>query len=166
MTANPWIQDVAFPDCENSHVGKICLQMNCNSDCVHILRSIVAVMTARTGMSELQSNRVAIAVDELFANIASHAYDGKPGKVEFECRIDESSDGGGELIIDLRDYASCNWSGCLEEAASRTIDHENPCPGGLGLKLICAVVDECEHTRLPDGNHWRLIFKFNGRTNT
>ena len=30
--------------------------------------------------------------------------------------------------------------------------------GGLGLKLICAVADRCEHETLADGNHWQLIF--------
>ncbi|PIP01693.1 MAG: ATP-binding protein [Zetaproteobacteria bacterium CG12_big_fil_rev_8_21_14_0_65_54_13] len=158
MTAKPCVQDVSFPECESSHVGRLRLQLNCNSDCVYVLRSIVAVMSARAGMSELRSNRVAVAVDELFANIANHAYGGKPGRVEFETRIINHSDGS-VLLFDFRDYASVSWNGCLKEVAARRIDHANPCPGGLGLKLICSVSDHCEHDILDDGNRWRLIFK-------
>ena len=102
--ASPHVQDVTFSECESDHVGKLCLQLNCNSDCVHILRSIVAVMTVRAGMDELQSNRVAIAVDELFANIAAHAYGGKPGRVEFETQIIRRDDKTRELVFDFRDY--------------------------------------------------------------
>jgi len=152
------IQDVSFTDCGSSHVGKLCLQLNCNSDCIHVLRSMVAVMTARAGMDELQSNRVAIAVDELFANIANHAYLGKPGKVEFVTHIAEQSHGGRALIFDFRDYASIGWNGDPEEEAARHMAINGLCPGGLGLQLICAVADRCDHKILEDGNQWQLTF--------
>jgi len=158
MISNDCIQDVSFSDCESSHVGKLYLQLNCNSDCIHVLRSIVAVMTARAGMGELQSNRVAIAVDELFANIATHAYLGKPGKVEFVTRIEDRQHGGQELVFSFRDYASIGWSGDPAEEASRRMAIEELCPGGLGLQLICAVADRCDHHILEDGNQWQLTF--------
>jgi len=164
MVVSNCIQDVSFPDCESSHVGKLCLQMNCNSDCIHVLRSMVAVMTARAGMAELQSNRVAIAVDELFANIAAHAYNGKPGRVEFETCIGNSGDGGQELIFNFRDYASAGWNGNIEEVTTAGTEIHDPLsPGGLGLRLICSVADRCEHEVYADGNHWRLIFKINDK---
>lgn len=154
----PCVQDVSFPECESSHVGKLCLQLNCNSDCIHVLRSMVAVMTARASMSELRSNRVAIAVDELFANIAAHAYSGNPGRVELETSIIALPEHGPSLVFDFRDFASTVWSGDIQELASQPGDPDNICPGGLGLKLIYSVSDCCEHTVLEDGNHWRLIF--------
>jgi len=158
MSTSECIQDVSFTDCESSHVGKLCLQLNCNSDCIHVLRSMVAVMTARAGMDELQSNRVAIAVDELFANIAAHAYNGKPGRVEFITCIETHKQGAQELVFDFRDYASIGWSGDITEIVSHALDTEHLCPGGLGLRLICSVADRCEHEVLNDGNQWRLIF--------
>jgi len=161
----PSVQDVSFPECESSHVGKLSLQLNCNSDCIHVLRSMVAVMTARAGMSELRSNRVAIGVDELFANITTHAYGGNAGRIELETSIIDQPDNNQVLIFDFRDYASRMWSGDIKEVASRPDDHENLCPGGLGLKLICSVSDCCEHTALEDGNHWRLIFNINDGEN-
>jgi len=157
MTASECIQDVSFSNCESSHVGKLCLQLNCNSDCIHVLRSMVAVMSARAGMDELQSNRVAIAVDELFANIAAHAYSGKPGRVEFVTTIEDGKQGARELVFDFRDYASVGWNGNIDEIAQRALDTEHLCPGGLGLRLIRSVADRCEHQGLEDGNQWRLI---------
>jgi len=156
--AGPCVQDVAFPECENSHVGKLCLQLNCNCDCVHILRAMVAVMTARAGLDELQSNRVAIAVDEVFANIVAHAYGGKPGRVEFETQILCRDDKSRELVFSFRDYASVNWTGSLEGITAEQPDAETLSPGGMGLKLICSVADHCEHEALDDGNRWQLGF--------
>jgi anti-sigma regulatory factor (Ser/Thr protein kinase) len=155
---SPCAQEVAFPECESSHTGKLCLQLNCNSDCVHVLRSIVAVMTARAGMDELQSNRVAIAVDEVFANIAAHAYGGSPGRVEFETDIVYRDDKNKELVFYFRDYASVCWAGSLEGIKAEVPDVETLCPGGLGLKLICSVADYCAHEILDDGNRWKLGF--------
>lgn len=164
MVTSNSIQDVSFADCASSHVGRLCLQMNCNSDCIHVLRSMVAVMTARAGMAELQSNRVAIAVDELFANIATHAYQGKAGRVEFETSIDDGEDGCPELVFNFRDYASFGWSGNIEEITETgASDGEKLSPGGLGLKLICSVADRCEHDICEDGNRWRLIFHIDNR---
>jgi len=158
MVTSECIQDVSFTDCESSHVGKLCLQLNCKSDCIHVLRSMVAVMTARAGMDELQSNRVAIAVDELFANIAAHAYHGKPGRVEFVTCIKTSEQGKQELVFDFRDYAAVGWSGDIAEIVNHKLDTKHLCPGGLGLRLICSVADRCEHEILDDGNQWHLIF--------
>ena len=158
MMVNPDAQDVTFSESENSHVDKLCLQLNCNSDCVHVLRSMVAVMTVRAGLDELQSNRVAIAVDEVFANIAAHAYGGKPGRVEFEAQIVRRGDKSRELVFSFRDYASVCWAGSLEGIAAEQPDAESLCSGGLGLKLICSVADYCEHETLEDGNRWQLGF--------
>jgi len=163
MTASNCIQDVSFSECESSDVGKLRLQLNCNSDCIYVLRAMVEVMTTRAGMGRRQNNRVSIAVDELFANISAHAYGGKAGRVELETCIEIGEQGENELVFDFRDYASVGWQGCLEEAAARETDVDNLCPGGLGLKLICSVSDRCEHEVLSDGNHWRLIFNLNNK---
>jgi len=152
------LQDVSLPECESSQLGKLCLQLNCCSDCVHVLRAIVAVMSARAGMNELQNNRVAIAVDEVFANIAAHAYAGEPGRVELEAYIAERDDHTRELVFDFRDYASNCWSGSFDGLDDWMPDAKTLCPGGLGLKLIHSAADYCQHDILDNGNRWRLGF--------
>ena len=162
MTATNCVQDVSFSQCESSGVGRLCLQLNCNSDCVFVLRAMVEVMAARAGMNKLHRNRVSIAVDELFANICVHAYGGRAGRLELETCIKTGEQGDRELVFDFRDYSSIGWLGDIKETAARETDVENLCPGGLGLKLICSVADRCEHEVLSDGNHWRLIFILDG----
>ena len=152
------LQGAVFNACENNHEDRLCLQINSSCDCIDVLLAMVAVMTTRAGMSELRSNRVAVAVDELFANIAAHAYGGEPGKVEFETSLNH---GKQSLVFDFRDYAPVCWHGKLEEVTAQPLDLEHLCPGGLGLRLIHSVTDCCEHTILEDGNHWRLIFNIN-----
>lgn len=151
------VQEVAFPACDAGRVGRLSLQLNCNSDCVHLLRSMVAVMSSRAGFDECRSNRVAVAVDELFANIAKHAYGGHPGRIEIETEI-AGTHGSRALLFEFRDYASCGWTGNIHEAADAPQDLEYLTPGGLGLRLIASIADGCEHEVLEDGNFWRLTF--------
>lgn len=157
----PGIHDV---QCLGSHEGKLSLQLDSSSDCIHVLRSMVTVMTSRAGMNAMRSNRVAVAVDELFANIAAHAYSGKPGKVEFETAICGSPEDQ-FLVFDFRDFAEVCWQGDIDEVASLPQDFEQLCPGGLGLRLIHSVTDCCEHNVLDNGNHWRLIFNIDDGEN-
>lgn len=152
------LQKVSLPGCGSSHAGKLCLQLDCSSDCLYVLRSIVDVMSARAGMNELQSNRVAIAVDEVFANIAVHAYAGAAGRVELETYFIDNEDHTRELVFDFRDYAATRWDGSFEDLDDWAPDAKTLCSGGLGLKLIHSAADYCQHNVLADGNHWRLGF--------
>jgi len=136
---------------------KLSCQLNCHSRCVDFLRSMVAVMADRAGMDACHANRVALAVDELFANIAEHGYAGEPGKIECDAHIQCGDQGDRALIFVFRDYASSGWIYHRCEAdwdvCSATIT-----PGGLGLKLIDAVADRFEQQLLEDGNCWHLVF--------
>ncbi len=153
----PFVQAIAAPDSSDERVGRIALQMNCRSDCIQLLRAMVAVMTARAGMAQLQRNRIALAVDEIYANIAEHAYDGRAGHVAVESFIRSAAAGtDAELVFDFRDYAACNW--CHDEQQSAAVQQETITPGGLGLRLVQAVANRCEHIPLADGNIWRLGF--------
>ena len=154
-----FVQSVDFPASKSGQADCLRLQMNCSSDCIHLLRAMVAVMTARAGMDVLQSNRVAVAVDELFSNIAKHAYGGRAGCVEVDARMVERTERA-ELIFDFRDYAAVHWCGDLP-AGEACAEGAPVLPGGLGLKLICAVASRCEHAALADGNQWRLSFQIN-----
>lgn len=129
------------------------LSCNLNSacDCVHVLSSMVEVMGHRVGLSDKQTNRMVLAVDELFANIAQHGYQGHEGKVDISAFWQ-----GDTLSFELRDYAPpllgntvFGWPAADGSKALK--------PGGLGIRLIYAVMDIVEHEALPNGNRWRLV---------
>jgi len=125
--------------------------LNSSCDCVHVLSSMVEVVGHRAGLDDKQTNRMVLAVDEMFANIAQHGYHGSEGRVEMSACWQN-----GLLSFELRDYAAPlgedemqGWTQAGEGDAMQ--------PGGLGMRLIHAVMDRVEHESLPDGNRWRLI---------
>ena len=139
------------------NIEKLSCQLNCHSKCVDFLRSMVAVMANRAGLDACHANRVALAVDELFANIAEHGYGGEPGKIECEAHVQCCESGEGELVFDFRDYADSGWVYHRCEAGADVCEGDIT-PGGLGLKLIHAVADRFEQQILADGNRWHLVF--------
>ncbi len=141
----------------DGQVERLSCQLNCESKCVDFLRSMVGVMAERVGMDACHSNRVALAVDELFANIAEHGYAGKPGRIEFEARINGARGGAQELVFNFRDYVKSDWThhGCESDSGECAGELS---PGGLGLRLIEEVADCFEQSKLADGNSWHLVF--------
>ncbi len=131
--------------------NEISCNLNSACDCVHVLSSMVQVMAQRAGVSDKQTNRMVLAVDELFANIAQHGYHGREGKVDMHAYCKD-----GALSFELRDYAEP-----VDDAGLLSADPPQPgveiSPGGLGLHLMYAVMDIVEHEALADGNRWRLI---------
>lgn len=133
---------------------RIFCSVDTGSDCVHVLQAIAELMAVRAGMPALHANRVALAVDELFANIMRHGYAGGPGRVEMEAVLEPGADGRRCLCFAFRDYAPC-----IEDAGSLMVRGagDEVRPGGLGLCLIHAVMDEVHHQAVEDGNRWRLV---------
>jgi len=145
-----------YNNLDGSQIGKMQCQLNSYYDAEYVLRSIVYVITTRAGMDDKHSNRVALAVDELYANIAKHGYDGKPGRGEFDARIHKEADGQAYLYFTFRDYADH----AAHEKLKALINDpgEKPLtPGGRGLMMISAVMDRLEHRALAVGNYWCLV---------
>ena len=80
---------MSTPGCET----RIVCSVDTGSDCVHVLQAIAELMAVRAGMPALRANRVALAVDELFANIMRHGYAGGPGRVEMEATLGAGAGG-------------------------------------------------------------------------
>lgn len=126
---------------------------------------MVEVMGRRAGLSDKQTNRMVLAVDEMFANIARHGYHGYEGKVEMSACWH-----GDELSFELRDYAAPLSENEMRGWSTARGAHDEPLfaaempqadagikPGGLGMHLMRAVLDRIEHEALADGNRWRLV---------
>ena len=95
-------------------------------------------------------NHVLLAIDEAIQNILRYGYRSEelPGKLEVTAWRE-----GGDLIFELRDYAE---PADLERIRPRAWDPARP--GGLGLRLIHAAMDEVTYSHAPggDGNILRL----------
>jgi len=140
----------------DSTENQLSCTLNSSCGCVNMLCSMVNVMGHRAALSDKQSNRMMLAVDELFANIAKHGYHGQEGQVDMRAVCED-----GKLSFELRDYAEPIADASALCSCSPNVDSE-PSPGGLGLQLMCAVMDKIEHEPLADGNRWHLIKYLNG----
>ena len=145
-------------DLDQSQIGKLKFELMCQRDCVHVLHAMVEVIGLRAGLTDMETNRVALAVDELFANIIDHGYGDKLGKVRFESKIHINDEGLQELHFMFRDYAPVIHMAdlsCERYASGDPADIE---PRGLGVRLIYSIMDAVEHVALEDGNQWTLIY--------
>jgi len=129
--------------------SQLSCKLNSACDCVHVLCSMVEVMSRRAGLNDKETNRVVLAADELFANIGQHGYHGEEGLIEMKAECD-----GGFLRFEFRDYASPLVNESTLPRQARDVNQIRP--GGLGLYLIHASVDEVRHQVLNDGNSWLL----------
>lgn len=140
--------------CDN----EISCTLNSASGEISMLMSMVHVMATRAGLSDKMCNRMVLAVDELFANIAEHGYHGRIGEVEMCARIHD-----GALVFELRDHAEPFAEACVLCASPPHRDaRADITPGGLGLHLMHAVMDNIEHEALADGNRWRMMKYLDG----
>jgi len=133
--------------------------LNSACDCIHVLSSMVELMGHRVGLSDKQTNRMVLGVDELFANIAQHGYQGREGQVDMSASCENEV-----LQFELRDYAAPLLDEKALEGSELTAASELS-PGGRGLQLMHAVMDSVEHQALSDGNRWRLLKNIHGEMN-
>lgn len=100
-------------------------------------------MAALRGFCEEDVQFIILAVDEACANIIRHAYKGRPdGSIIISCK--EREDGIEFLLVDQGEPADTSrWH-------RRSLDEVRP--GGLGLNLIYAVMDEVQYRQGEGGN--------------
>lgn len=109
-------------------------------------------------LDKIQRNRIALALDEVFANIHAHGYGDLGGEIDCSARWLDSQKDECKLEICLRDYAPTIDMKQCQGVCSDTLN-DYPVAGGLGMYLIEATTEIFEHKPLADGNHWRLVFK-------
>ena len=124
------------------------LEMHLQSDprLLHIVRSMVGQSASLCGFSEEETQFIILAVDEACTNVIKHAYHGRTdGQFAICCK--ERGDGIEFLLRDLG--TPCDSA----RFPKRSLDEVRP--GGLGLPLIQAVMDQVEFRR---GEGWNELF--------
>ncbi|MDX8381586.1 MAG: ATP-binding protein [Ghiorsea sp.] len=134
------------------------LHLNGDKEGLRALQGLAQQACDGTCLNDIQKNRIAVALDELFANIHEHGYANQGGEIECSaCWFGEKGEAG-HLQVTLRDFAKPlqDLSECKGVCPETLKD--NPVPGGLGMHLICAITESFEHQPLDDGNQWCLVF--------
>ncbi len=122
------------------------------------LQNLAKCACKQAVMDKIHQNRIALALDELFANIHEHGYRNRGGEVECSARWLESEAPLCRLEIMLRDFAPVIDDIKKFHGVDPLTLKEHPVAGGLGMRLIYATTEKFEHAPLADGNQWRLLF--------
>jgi anti-sigma regulatory factor (Ser/Thr protein kinase) len=116
-----------------------------------VIRAAVEAASLKMGLGEDEAARVTLAVDEAVANVIRHGYQGKPGHPIWLKMTPQVKEGrsGIEILIEDR----CPGVD-LTRIKSRSLDEIRP--GGLGVNIIAAVMDQVEYQPREDGQGVRL----------
>lgn len=129
------------------------LKMEFDSDPMLLcgVREMVASISRRCGLAEMQSSQVALAVDEALCNVFRHGYDRRADRpIWLSLWTLESGDGPCGVRIVIEDEARQ-----VDPSAIKSRDLEDIRPGGLGVHIIREVMDEATYEK-RDGAGMRL----------
>jgi len=114
-------------------------------------RARCAALTAGLTPEGEIRHQVLIAIEEAVQNIIRHGYrpEELPGRLELTAWRE-----GGDLVLELRDYAK---PADLARIRPRAWDPAQP--GGLGLQLIRAAMDDVQYAHAPDGDGNILLMR-------
>lgn len=106
------------------------------------IRALVRDAAATSGCTADETDCVVLAVDEACSNIIKYAYDHAPdGEIILEILNNQD-----ELVFRLRDFGAS-----VDPHAVKSRDLEDIRPGGLGVHLMCQVMDAVEFLPPPGG---------------
>lgn len=115
-----------------------------------LVRAVVQEGAGLAGFDEDLSHRILLAVTEAMTNVIRHVYGGETGeRIDMEMRADRD-----RLELAITDYGSFVDP---EKIASRPLGDVRP--GGLGVHLIQATMDEVEYRRNAHGGTTLTLVK-------
>lgn len=128
--------------CERSFNGD-CQTLRVGPGNLSEVRHQASVMMMRLGLNQSVMDHVLLAVEEAVQNIIRYGYrpDELPGRIALSVWREKS-----DLLLEIRDYA---LPVDITEIRPRSWNPTRP--GGLGLKLIYAAMDEVNYFHVPDG---------------
>ena len=111
------------------------LEIPSDPACMKILRSSVESLCSMAGLSETESCKVVLAVDEACTNIIRHSYDGERDK-PIICK--------GEIEAQRLVFVRQDFGKKVDPSKIRSRDLADVRPGGLGVYFIQEVMDRME----------------------
>lgn len=120
-----------------------CFTLRVGPENLSEVRRHASVMMAELGLEQSIRDHVLLAVDEAVQNVVRYGYrpEELPGRIALSAWREN-----GDLLVEMRDYA---LPFDLGDIKPRPWDPARP--GGLGLKLIHAAMDEVIYSHAPNG---------------
>ena len=91
------------------------------------------------GVSEMIQDEILMALEEVFTNIASYAYEDETGNVEITCGVD-----GDEFVVSLKDWGT-PYNPLKRPDPDFSIPFEERQIGGLGIYMVKKYMDRVEY---------------------
>lgn len=111
------------------------LEIPSDPACMKIVRSSVESLCSMAGLSENESSKVVLAVDEACTNIIRHSYDGASDRpIICEGELEDR-----KLLFVLQDFGKK-----VDPSKIRSRELADVRPGGLGVHFIQEVMDKME----------------------
>ncbi|WP_316897791.1 ATP-binding protein [Pseudodesulfovibrio indicus] len=103
-------------------------------------------------------NRLELVCEELFANVANHAYPDGTGEVELSCVTGRDGAGNSYFCLRVRDWG-LPFNPLSAPAPDLEADLDGRPEGGLGVLLVKRMADNCHYRREDGANEFRACFK-------
>ncbi|HVQ93209.1 MAG TPA: ATP-binding protein [Mycobacteriales bacterium] len=113
----------------------------------------VQALSEQGGLTERQSYRLRLAVDEIVTNIVLHGYRGQPGPVQLEGGTD-----GDQVWLRIVDEAPA-FDPTTHDPRPRLAAQADGREGGFGLFLAMSGVDDFSYDRTDGHNRNTLVMR-------
>lgn len=134
-------------------------QVACKKEKLRDIRAFVKRILDRLGLSEVDSNTLILAIDEVCANLIIHAHHcNAEDSIEIAISLDEDN----KLVVDIIDKDEIfDITGYEEPKLEDIIKRQRK--GGLGLILVRRIMDKIQILQVPKGNICRMTKKITSK---
>lgn len=98
----------------------------------------------KAGCPKKETKQLAVAIEELYVNVASYAYTPATGICIVKLQTGAESDTGGWIRIFLKDHGK-KFNPLLQEPPDITLSADDRPVGGLGILMVKELVDRLEY---------------------
>ncbi len=112
-----------------------------------VVRSAITELSSICGLSDTDSRRTALAIDEALANIIRHAYRSRDDQlVHLNC----------DMSPDCLEFTLFDQGEAPDLAKLQSVPLNSDSLSGRGTHIIRLVMDEVAYERVPGGNQLKL----------
>lgn len=120
------------------------LEVEATLDNLATVLRFVEAEAEKAGCPKKETKQLAVAIEELYVNVASYAYAPAIGICIVKLQTSAESETGGWIRILLKDHGK-KFNPLLQEAPDITLSADDRPVGGLGILMVKELVDRLEY---------------------
>lgn len=120
------------------------LEVEATLDNLATVLRFVEAEAEKAGCPKKETKQLAVAIEELYVNVASYAYAPATGICIVKLQTSAESETGGWIRILLKDHGK-KFNPLLQEPPDITLSADDRPVGGLGILMVKELVDRLEY---------------------